>query len=540
MQRDKFPEKGESADGFARVCWPAAVLDSHARRSDVCLRSVPFRLTRMIVNAFEVAGIEGTFRSTAEKSMRVLRKNKNSIMAVLEAFSLDPLLNWRLLDVKKKTATVTISHGNAQQQGSGSIINNAAQVQAQVEAQTVVVGSLHSHHFITAAPHSHVATNAAPQLSDIVPLLEERALTARLAAPASSTKPHPPPPAKNAVVEPTPTTASTNLPIFGPTSILGMLVHISPSERNAPATVAAAAPAMPTTVPIAAPTAASAHAKAEASIVAGAAEPGFGSKASNGTLGAVDEGDEVSETDVSRAMPPSPAQRRRSVVDESALALGRGESNATTVRSSGPAASAAVNSRLEQLNQQAQAVMARVESKLKGTEWSAEISGAAPTSSATIRIVGFNIGMPRSQSDSASSTAAAAAPSASSSSSSTAASPPPARPGHPAAQLTVAAQVQRLIEEASSHVNLAQAYIGWSANSSSDGKHLTAPIAPMAHPSLVLCLGVAVQVPLLVSVLCCPPPLPLLLPCFVFIVNINTQRSFCCSIFPWSLCASSR
>ena len=30
--------------------------------------------------------------------MRVLRQNKDSLMAVLEAFVYDPLLNWRLID----------------------------------------------------------------------------------------------------------------------------------------------------------------------------------------------------------------------------------------------------------------------------------------------------------------------------------------------------------------------------------------------------------------------------------------------------------
>lgn len=67
MQRDKYPEK------------------------------IPFRLTRMLTNAMEVSGIEGSFRITCENVMRVLRENKESVMAVLEAFVHDPLINWRLL-----------------------------------------------------------------------------------------------------------------------------------------------------------------------------------------------------------------------------------------------------------------------------------------------------------------------------------------------------------------------------------------------------------------------------------------------------------
>ena len=73
MQREKFPEK------------------------------IPFRLTRMLVAAMEVSGIEGTFRCTADSVMRVLRENKESVMAVLEAFVYDPLINWRLLATNKQT-----------------------------------------------------------------------------------------------------------------------------------------------------------------------------------------------------------------------------------------------------------------------------------------------------------------------------------------------------------------------------------------------------------------------------------------------------
>ena len=59
---------------------------------------VPFRLTRMLVRAMEVSGIEGNFRSTCEGVMTVLRQNKDSVMAMLEAFVHDPLINWRLLN----------------------------------------------------------------------------------------------------------------------------------------------------------------------------------------------------------------------------------------------------------------------------------------------------------------------------------------------------------------------------------------------------------------------------------------------------------
>ena len=56
----------------------------------------------MLVNAMEVSGIDGTFRTTCESVMHVLRKNKNSVMALLEAFVYDPLINWRLLEMTTK------------------------------------------------------------------------------------------------------------------------------------------------------------------------------------------------------------------------------------------------------------------------------------------------------------------------------------------------------------------------------------------------------------------------------------------------------
>ena len=58
---------------------------------------VPFRLTRMLIKALEVSGIEGTYRITCENVMRVLRANKDSLIAMLTAFVHDPLISFRLL-----------------------------------------------------------------------------------------------------------------------------------------------------------------------------------------------------------------------------------------------------------------------------------------------------------------------------------------------------------------------------------------------------------------------------------------------------------
>jgi len=59
---------------------------------------VPFRLTRMMQKAMEVTGIHGTYTMTCNDVMEVLRNNENSILAVLETFVYDPLINWRLVE----------------------------------------------------------------------------------------------------------------------------------------------------------------------------------------------------------------------------------------------------------------------------------------------------------------------------------------------------------------------------------------------------------------------------------------------------------
>jgi phosphatidylinositol kinase/protein kinase (PI-3 family) len=74
---------------------------------------VPFRLTRMLVNAMEVSGIEGNYRLTCEKVMMVLRENRDSLVAILEAFVYDPLISWRLLNTNlhDKAATTAAVDG---------------------------------------------------------------------------------------------------------------------------------------------------------------------------------------------------------------------------------------------------------------------------------------------------------------------------------------------------------------------------------------------------------------------------------------------
>ncbi|TIB14647.1 hypothetical protein E3P89_00930 [Wallemia ichthyophaga] len=67
-----------------------------AQHRDKYPERMPFRLTRMLVLAMEVCGVEGSFKRTCDIVMSVLRNNRDSLMAVLAAFVHDPLINWRL------------------------------------------------------------------------------------------------------------------------------------------------------------------------------------------------------------------------------------------------------------------------------------------------------------------------------------------------------------------------------------------------------------------------------------------------------------
>jgi len=83
MNRDKYPEK------------------------------VPFRLTRMLIKAMEVSGIEGSYRSTCERTMTILRESRDSLVAMLEAFLYDPLISWRLVDLSNDNETLKEMNGIA-------------------------------------------------------------------------------------------------------------------------------------------------------------------------------------------------------------------------------------------------------------------------------------------------------------------------------------------------------------------------------------------------------------------------------------------
>nr|XP_027196397.1 serine/threonine-protein kinase SMG1-like [Dermatophagoides pteronyssinus] len=52
------------------------------------------RLTQNIVNTFGVTGVDGTFRISCENVLKILRKGKETLLTLLEAFVYDPLIDW--------------------------------------------------------------------------------------------------------------------------------------------------------------------------------------------------------------------------------------------------------------------------------------------------------------------------------------------------------------------------------------------------------------------------------------------------------------
>jgi FKBP12-rapamycin complex-associated protein len=91
-----------------------------AMKREKCPEKVPFRLTRMMLNAMEISGTEGNFRITCEQVMNVLRQNKDSLMAMLEVFLYDPLVSWRIIAQE----TALPSHHDEQESADKDLIRN--------------------------------------------------------------------------------------------------------------------------------------------------------------------------------------------------------------------------------------------------------------------------------------------------------------------------------------------------------------------------------------------------------------------------------
>jgi ataxia telangiectasia mutated family protein len=57
---------------------------------------VPFRLTRDLVDAMGISGVEGVFRRCCNFTLEALRRDQDSIMTILDVLRYDPLYSWSL------------------------------------------------------------------------------------------------------------------------------------------------------------------------------------------------------------------------------------------------------------------------------------------------------------------------------------------------------------------------------------------------------------------------------------------------------------
>lgn len=64
--------------------------------------TVPFRLTRDVVDGFGILGTEGVFRRCCEFTLEALRKNKDVIMTILGVLRYDPLYSWSISPLRAK------------------------------------------------------------------------------------------------------------------------------------------------------------------------------------------------------------------------------------------------------------------------------------------------------------------------------------------------------------------------------------------------------------------------------------------------------
>ncbi|TDH74109.1 hypothetical protein CCR75_007408 [Bremia lactucae] len=123
---------------------------------------IPFRLTRMLTNAMEVSGIEGNFRFSCESVMAVLRENRHSLMAMLEAFVHDPLINWRLLSSTNVLRPSHASNSVASSVTSSSIGSSAISMESKSDDES----SNASFHPLENAAHEQAFAHESTESSD--------------------------------------------------------------------------------------------------------------------------------------------------------------------------------------------------------------------------------------------------------------------------------------------------------------------------------------------------------------------------------------
>jgi phosphatidylinositol kinase/protein kinase (PI-3 family) len=93
---------------------------------------VPFRLTRMIVNALDCQTVEGVFRKCCEDVLWVLKENMSSVIAQLEVFVHEPIFYGREVRPRGEKQSGILERVAAKLSGNDPVPNSVMEVGEQV------------------------------------------------------------------------------------------------------------------------------------------------------------------------------------------------------------------------------------------------------------------------------------------------------------------------------------------------------------------------------------------------------------------------
>ena len=128
----------------------------HKGRTFLIPECVPFRLTRNMVDAFGITGVEGAFRKACELTMQTMKQNKDALLSVLGTFVHDPLLEW--------SNDYTGGGG-----GQSSSVMSSTTTRHQLQQQRSAVAGGAGTTSTTTNPSSAASTSAAASESTIPP-----------------------------------------------------------------------------------------------------------------------------------------------------------------------------------------------------------------------------------------------------------------------------------------------------------------------------------------------------------------------------------
>lgn len=88
--------------------------------------TVPFRLTRDMVDGMGISGVDGVFSRCCEVTLQLLRKKSASVVTILEVFVHDPLYRWTLSPLKALRIQEGQGHGKPTRSRSSSRSSSSA------------------------------------------------------------------------------------------------------------------------------------------------------------------------------------------------------------------------------------------------------------------------------------------------------------------------------------------------------------------------------------------------------------------------------